>query len=119
MSWGRSAATGALLGAAILGIGGRFAMRGVTLWEGRAHQFTLRGSLTVMAWGLGFGALAGLARPAAERWLPGSAITRRVVFMAAMLGIALVILTPLTVPRLVLFPPVVLFFLLALERANP
>ena len=44
--WGRSAATGALLGAAILGIGGRVAMRGVTLWEGRAHQFTLGGSLT-------------------------------------------------------------------------
>jgi hypothetical protein len=72
-----------------------------------------------MAWGAGFGALAGLARVATERWLRGSGTIRRTVFMATMLAIALVILTPLTVPRLVLFPPVVLLFLLALERASP
>jgi hypothetical protein len=112
---------GTALGAGILGIGGRLAMRGITLWEGRLHLFTWRGTLAVIAWGAGLGLAAGLLRlaidAAAERWFArrtGERV-RALAFAAPCLAVMLILLTPWTVPRLVVFPPVVLCYLIAFE----
>ena len=115
--------TGATLGLLILGGGGRLAMRGVTLWEGRAHLFSVAGTLRVLAWGAGLGAAAAVARTvierAAARWTPTAAPSRRAaIAWLVTLAIALVLLTPWTLPRLVLFPPVVLAWLAALEATR-
>ncbi|HEX2779207.1 MAG TPA: hypothetical protein VHM30_06900 [Gemmatimonadaceae bacterium] len=111
---------GAVLGVLILGVGGRLAMRGVTLWEGRTHLFSVAGTLTVMMWGAGFGAAAGTLRFAVDRafarWGPErSQLVRAATAWAITLAIALVVLTPWTAPRLALFPPVLLLYLTALE----
>ena len=114
-------ALGAGLGALILGGGGRLAMRGITLWEGRAHQFSVRGTLTVLGFGAAFGILgAGLRAAldaAAERWLPSRVPhwARTAAFAMICLALAVLMLTPLTVHRLVLFPPLVALYVLALE----
>ena len=108
---------GAVLGALVLGLGGRIAMREVASWEGRARIVTLTGTLTVVAWGAMFGFLAGLLRTAVDRVLPGvRAQARKLVFAVACVGIALVLLTPWTVQRIVLFVPVVAVFVAAFER---
>ena len=121
--WLEALLTGAMLGLVILGGGGRLAMRGVTLWEGRTHLFSAAGTLRVLAWGAGLGAAAALARAAIDRagtrWTPAvSPGARAAAAWLVTLAIALVLLTPWTLPRLALFPPVVLGYLAALERAR-
>ena len=121
MAWARPLVLGAGLGALILGGGGRLAMRGITLWEGRPHQFSARGTLTVLGFGAAFGLIgAGLRAAldvAAERWRPAgiSRRARAAALAVACFALALLVLTPLTVHRLVLFPPVVALYVLALE----
>ena len=115
-----SVAIGAALGVLVLGSGGRLAMRGVTLWEHRPHLFSAAGTVTVLLWGAGFGAAAGALRAALEaafdRWAPAAPrIVRLTSFVAISFGAALVVLTPWTLPRLVLFPVVVVIFLAAFE----
>src|SRR5881628_1137621 len=110
--WLLAFAPGASLGALILGGGGRLAMRGITLSEGRAHQFSTGGTLTVLGFGAAFGVLgAGLRAVldvAAARWLPARAPrwVPTAAFALACLALTVLLLTPLTVHRLVLFPPV-------------
>jgi hypothetical protein len=120
--WVLAFALGALLGALILGGGGRLAMRGITLWEDRPHQFTAGGTLSVLAFGAAFGVLGAGLRAAIDfavrRWLPARAPRRApgAAFAVVCLAIACVLLTPLTAHRLVLFPPVVVLYVVALER---
>lgn len=121
--WLAALLLGTCLGVLILGAGGRLAMRGVTLWEGRTHLYSLAGTLTVLAWGAGLGAAAGLVRVAIESGLRRARAGGRhrsdslplALWWAVSSGIALVLLTPWTLSRLVLFPPVVLAFLAAFE----
>jgi hypothetical protein len=115
-----SLAMGAALGAVVLGSGGRLAMRGVTLWERRTHLFSVDGTVTVLMWGAAFGLVAGAVRAGLEaafdRWMPAaSRVVHLTSFVVVCLGAALVVLTPWTLPRLVLFPPVVVIFLVAFE----
>jgi hypothetical protein len=117
-----SLAIGTGLGALVLGSGGRLAMRGVTLWEHRPHLFSVNGTVTVFLWGAGFGLAAGALRVGLEmvfdRWTPNlSRAARLTIFVVVCLGVTLVLLTPLTVPRLALFPPVVLMFIAGFEAA--
>ena len=110
---------GASLGAVILGGGGRLAMRGVTLWEGRSHLFSVGGTITVVIWGIGFGIAAALLRIGIEviatRWIPSFERARSALWWIITLAIALTLLTPWSPPRLALFPPVIVLFLLAFE----
>jgi len=108
------------LGALVLGSGGRLAMRVVTLWEHRPHLFSVSGTVAVFLWGAGFGLAAGALRVGLEmafdRWTPSLSRTARLtIFVVVTLGGALAVLTPWTLPRLSLFPPVVLTFLVAFE----
>ncbi|HEV8235464.1 MAG TPA: hypothetical protein VGP84_12740 [Gemmatimonadaceae bacterium] len=108
------------LGALVLGSGGRLAMRGVTLWEHRPHLFSVSGTVAVFLWGAGFGLAAGALRVGLEmafdRWTPNLSRTARLTTSVVVtLGGALAVLTPWTLPRLSLFPPVVLIFLAAFE----
>lgn len=57
---GRGALTGLVLGAFILGIGGRVLMRGLALATGRPAGFSMGGSLEVVASGALYGVLGGL-----------------------------------------------------------
>lgn len=119
--WIFALALGAGLGALILGGGGRLAMRSITLWERRAHQFTAGGTLSVIGWGTGFGVLGASLRAAldvaAERWLPDRAPgwAPSAAFATVCLALAVLLLTPLTMHRLVLFPPLVVLYVSALE----
>lgn len=117
-----SLAIGTGLGAVVLGAGGRLAMRAVTLWEHRPHLLSVNGTVTVFLWGAGFGLAAGALRAGLEmgfdRWTPSlSRGARLTIFVIVCLGVTLVLLTPWTLPRLVLFPPVVLIFITAFEAA--
>ncbi len=108
---------GAILGAIVLGVGGRLAMREITLVEGRAHIASVVGTLTVVAGGAGFGLIAGAVRAGVDRWLGGWPVRRRALLFAVLcVAIALTILTPWTVSRLALFTPLVLVFAAAFER---
>jgi hypothetical protein len=98
-------------------------MRGITLWEERAHQFSVGGTLSVMGWGAAFGVLGASLRAAldvaAERWFPKRAPRwlPSAVFAFACFAVALIVLTPLTTHRLGLFPPVVALYVVALDAA--
>ena len=121
-AWIAASILGAALGALVLGVGGRLAMRGVSIWEGRARLLSVAGTLRVVAFGAAFGAAAGALRAAVDaafdRWgVRRGESERTAVFAAASFALALVFLTPLTVHRLVLFPPVVALFVAALETA--
>ena len=96
-------------------------MRGITLWEGRARQFTIAGTLNVIGFGAMFGVAAATLRAALDaagnHWRTRhlSRQVRSAIFAVTCLALAIVVLTPLTVHRLVLFPPVVALFLFAIE----
>jgi hypothetical protein len=112
---------GAIIGAIILGGGGRLAMRAITLWEDRGHQFSVSGSFAVIGWGAAFGAGAAALRLALEtacaRWLPNRTTEagRAVAFAIIGITLGIVVLTPLTMHRLVLFPPLIVLYLICLE----
>lgn len=117
--WLVAISLGVLLGALILGVGGRLAMRGITLWEDRPRLLSFAGSLTVVLFGTGFGAVAGVVRAAIAILLPARLTLRRqaAIFGIFCLGAAVVGLTPVTVHRLALFLPVIALFALAMELA--
>ncbi len=65
----RAVALGAVVGAAVLGIGGRLLMRLVAILLGLSGGFSLGGSAEVIAAGAMYGALAGtLLLPLPPRW---------------------------------------------------
>jgi hypothetical protein len=116
-TWLMALSLGAVLGALMLGVGGRLAMRGITLWEGRPHLASAAGTLTVLGFGTIFG-IAGGALRGAIAVLSSYRVPERVqgpVFFGACLVIALVFLTPLTMHRLIVFPPVVVVYALVFE----
>lgn len=108
--WLRSAVIGAGVGAVVLGVGGRFAMRGIAFLSGAPPSFTVGGSLRVV-W---MGALSGLAGAVilkmlrlvlAKRWL-----LQTLLFYAIIVLITLRGLKPLDAQRLALFLPLVLLY---------
>jgi hypothetical protein len=111
--WIVGVGAGALLGALILGIGGRVAMRGIALIQEWTPYFTLRGSVTVVVVGglagTGF-ALVLLALRAVGR-LPGPAVW--FIYWLVLAGISLRVLRPVDPDRLTVFPPLVIVFGLA------
>ena len=120
--WMLVLAFGAALGALILGGGGRLAMRGITLWERRPHLFSASGTFSVIGFGAAFGVIGAALRlslgVAAQRWRPAWAPGRvpTVAWSLLCFALAVLMLTPITVHRLVLFLPVVVAYLVAFER---
>ena len=100
---------GAAVGAILLGVGGRVAMR-IVAWEGGpVNPWTLGGTLTVIGLGTMNGALGGVIRTVAWRWLPAAwpRWAATTLFAAACLALALRGLRPLDSLRLALFLPLV------------
>jgi len=108
--WLRYSLIGAGVGAMVLGIGGRLAMRGIAVLSGAPPSFTFGGSLRVVL----MGALSGLGGAwilkvlrffLARRWL-----IQTLLFYAIIVLIMLRGLKPVDSQRLVLFLPVVLLY---------
>jgi len=101
---------GAALGALILGVGGRVAMRLIAEATGGITAFSIGGSLTVLFLGAVSGAIGGMllvgARALLRRWPPATTIT----FWLLLLAIALRGLHPVDRLRLLLFLPLVAMF---------
>ena len=116
-NWRLAIALGALLGAVILGVGGRLAMRGISLMEARPLQLSLGGTMRVILAGGIVGTLAACLRACIATFLPVrvSPRTRTALYVVLVGALAVVGLTPLTVHRLALFLPVVGVFVLAVE----
>jgi hypothetical protein len=112
---------GAVLGGVVLGLGGRLAMRGITLLEHRTPIWTVAGSLRVIGFGMAFGLVAAALRVGLgvipPRLLPRRHGTR--AFAVLCLALALVGLTPITRFRLLVFLPVVALFIAAMELVVP
>jgi hypothetical protein len=110
---------GSVLGMLILGGGGRLAMRGISLWQGLPPRLSFEGTLTVILLGTASGFLSGILRIAIEaatrRWIPRSPLAARAIWWAVTFALGLRVLSPWDMPRLVLFPPVILAYLLAYE----
>ncbi|HYU08748.1 MAG TPA: hypothetical protein VEK77_05140 [Gemmatimonadales bacterium] len=108
--WLRYSLIGAGVGAVVLGIGGRLAMRGIAVLSGAPPSFTVGGSLRVVL----MGALSGLGGAwilkilrffLSKRWL-----IQTILFYAIIVLITLRGLKPVDAQRLVLFLPVVLLY---------
>ncbi len=108
--WLRYSLIGAGVGAVVLGVGGRLAMRGIAVLSGAPPSFTVGGSLRVVL----MGALSGLGGAwilkvlrffLARRWL-----IQTLLFYAIIVLITLRGLKPVDLQRLVLFLPVVLLY---------
>ena len=98
------------LGALILGVGGRIAMRLIAEATTGTSGFTLGGTITVVFLGVMSGALGALillaARALLRRWSPAPTV----VYWAALLAISLRGLRPMDQLRAVLFLPLVAAF---------
>jgi hypothetical protein len=118
----RDAATGAWLGLLVFGVGGRVVMRAIATMTDVPGAFTLGGTFTVLACGVGAGlggaALHAIARAAAGRLAGGRAWVRLALFAALL---ALVTARGLngspTRPALLFWPLVALFAVLFARRA--
>jgi len=108
--WLRYSLIGVGVGAVVLGVGGRLAMRGIAVLSGAPPSFTVGGSLRVVL----MGALSGLGGAwilkvlrffLARRWL-----IQTLLFYAIIVLITLRGLKPVDLQRLVLFLPVVLLY---------
>lgn len=117
-AWLSAALVGAVLGGIVLGVGGRLAMRGIAIWQNGPRTWSVEGTITVVGLGIACGLIGGLARAAIARWLPRRlpAWTQPTLFAIVYTALGLRVLSPLDVPRLVLFLPVTAIYLLAVER---
>jgi hypothetical protein len=98
---------GAVLGAIVLGGGGRVAMRVIAVNQGAPGAFSLGGTVTVVLLGVASGALGG-AILMVSRWLfPARRWARVVLYWFALLLITLRGLRPLDPLPVELFVPLV------------
>ncbi len=108
--WLRYSLIGAGVGAVVLGVGGRLAMRGIAVLSGAPPSFTVGGSLRVVL----MGALSGLGGAwilkVLRSFLPKRWLIQTILFYAIIVLIMLRGLKPVDSQRLVLFLPVVLLY---------
>jgi hypothetical protein len=101
---------GGVLGAVVLGAGGRSAMRGIAVLQGAPPSFTLAGSLHVVL----MGALSGLGGAAIlmllRTFVRGRWLVQTVAFYLALIALALWGMRPVDTQRLMLFLPLVLVY---------
>ncbi|MGH7467841.1 MAG: hypothetical protein ACRENP_07605 [Longimicrobiales bacterium] len=101
---------GALVGALVLGMGGRVAMRVFALLDGLNPGLSLGGTVTVVFLGACAGAFGGGLLWLGRRAFPGSAVLRGLLFWGAMLLLTARVLNPLSVQRVILFAPLTLLY---------
>lgn len=113
--WLVAALLGTVIGAVVLGIGGRAAMRGIALLSGAPPGFSVGGTATVVL----LGALLGLAGSVVFiglRWLvPKRRVIRAVLFWVFLVLVTLRGLHPVDAQRLALFTPLVLVYGMMLQ----
>lgn len=106
---------GVASGALILGIGGRIAMRGITVMSGGIPGFSWGGTMTVIL----LGALSGLAGAVVllgvRAMLPRRAALRGTIYWAFLILVALRGLNPIDPQRLLLFMPLILLYGITLQ----
>jgi hypothetical protein len=108
--WLRYAVVGFGVGAVVLGIGGRVAMRGIAFLSGAPPSFTWGGSLRVVLMGALSGLGGALILKVLRRFLPQRWLVQTLLFYAIIVLIALRGLKPVDSQRLVLFLPLVLLY---------
>jgi len=116
--WAHGVMLGAILGALVLGIGGRIAMRGVAIVQEWPPTFSFGGSATIVM----FGTLAGCGFALVQLALLSIPRLPRPVaallFWLVVAGISLRILQPIDRDRLLAFPPLVIVYGLV-QQAGP
>ena len=117
-AWRDGLLWGTVLGAFVLGAGGRLVMRAIAHVTEQGTYFTVRGSLTVVAAGAGFGAAGGALFVISRRLFP----TRRWLgwfsFWAACLLITLHVVSPVSLVRLGFFLPLLVTYGVSLHLAS-
>lgn len=120
--WTQRIVSGAILGAVILGVGGRVAMRVIAIRTRPFTDFNIDGSFTVLMSGVAAGIAGSLMYAAIERFGP-QARWIRIALYAVILGFLTSRgLHPATTLSVVLFGPLVMAFgacVLAHARAHP
>jgi hypothetical protein len=108
--WATAVGLGAVLGALVLGGGGRAAMRVIAVSQGTPGAFSLGGTMTVVVLGAASGAVGG-AILVVSRWLfPARRWARVSLFWLALLLLTLRGLRPLDPLRAKLFVPLVVLY---------
>jgi hypothetical protein len=103
-------AVGAGVGALVLGIGGRSAMRGIAILSGAPPSFSFGGSLRVVLLGALAGLVGGLILLGLRALLPKRWLIQTLLFYVMILLITLRGLRPIDAQRLMLFLPLVLAY---------
>ena len=106
--WLFAVALGLAIGTLVLGIGGRLAMRGIALVQGRAPGFTIGGTTTVVFLGAVCGVIGSLIFAGTRALVPGNRVIRGMLFWLILVLITLRGLSPLDVPKLAFFLPLIL-----------
>ena len=106
---------GALIGLAVLGGGGRLAMRQIAAWEGAAGSFSVEGTITVLLSGAASGATGGIIRAITGIGGRVPAALRFMLFAAACFALTIRGLNPVDSDRLLFFLPLVSLYVVAME----
>ena len=113
--WPVASLLGLGIGALILGIGGRIAMRGIVVIAGGTPGFSWGGSLTVVLLGLLSGLAGALVLVGVRFLLPARPVVRGTLFWAFLIFAAMRGLHPLDPHRLLLFMPLILLYGITLQ----
>jgi hypothetical protein len=105
----------ALLGAAVLGVGGRLGMHVIARATTGTGRFTLGGTLTVIGLGIACGLLGGLVLVAVRRFIHRWSPLPFVLYWVFLIGITLRGINPVDTQRALVFLPIVILFGIALE----
>jgi hypothetical protein len=108
--WVLDPVLGFALGLAILGIGGRIAMRVIAHATNVAPAFSFGGTMTVVFLGAVSGVAGGFIYAVLVRFLPGGTVLRGVVFGIVLTGLTLRGASPSTPLTLSLFVPLTFLY---------
>ena len=101
----RALVSGTAIGALVLGVVGRIAMRGYALVDEQEPYFTLMGSMTVLMLGAIAGAATGLLLWLAGRLFPSRPLPRALMFWAGLVLLTWRVMQPLSAQRVEVFGP--------------
>jgi len=113
--WIRCSLIGIGIGAVVLGIGSRVAMRGIAVLSGAPPGFSFGGSLTVVLLGALSGLVGALVLMLLRTFLPRRWLLQTLLFYAILILITLRGLRPVDTQRLFLFMPLVLVYVFLLR----
>ena len=109
-------ALGAGVGAVLLGVGGRAAMRIFALLTERPPAWSFGGTLTIVFFGAVFGMIGGFLLWLGRRFFRTSPLARGALFWIPLSLLYLRVLSPLNSDSLIAFTPFVLLYGIVLYR---